>query len=168
MIELRETAARLPRITASLDQRINGYVTALEWWRRGLENTHLIYRDQTRVYPMQIEVITAKIEEIRRAVLACRSYLQQLAPQETKDLQPYACILKLGSFDYLLTELLLNLTMHLEVCAIVNQERVQLHMSIRSALPACLTSYEDTLAMLKALARKATRLGRENRLKGRA
>ncbi|MEO9027611.1 MAG: hypothetical protein ABI413_02245 [Ktedonobacteraceae bacterium] len=143
-----------PRVVAPVLVRIQGYITALERRRRRLENSNVLYRDQHRMYLMQLEAISENVDDIRRVVLGCRGYLQRLAPQETAWLKPYACILKLSSIDYLLTEILLNVAMHAEVCASVSYDRVQLHLTVRAALPAVMISYNDTVTMLIALLTK--------------
>lgn len=143
-------------VVAPVLVRIQGYITALERRRRQLENSNVLYRNQYRMYPMQLDAISSSLDDIRRVVLGCRGYLQRLDPQETARLKPYACILKLSSLDYLLTELLLNVAMHAEVCTSVNSDRIQCHLAIRAAMPAVVASYNDTVAMLAALLTKVT------------
>lgn len=152
MDNTKGVAAR--RAFASLGERLCGYVTALNRRRRSLEYISLIYRDQMRVYPIQLEAMLERLEDVRRVVLGGEAYLRRLNPQDTAQLRPYACIEKLSSLDDLLTEIVLTMAMHAEVCTTVSYHRVQLHLSIRRRLPAIVASYDDTTAMLEALAIK--------------
>lgn len=137
--------------TAIPGQRISGYVKALARRQRGLEHIDLMYQNQRRISPLQVVESIKLVESMRGVGRACRSYLEALAPQETGRLKPGACLLKLGDLDHLLTELLLNMQMHLEVCEQIHPARVQVHMVIRLSFPRCIASYEDTTAMLSAL-----------------
>lgn len=140
---------------ASTALRLGGYIQALGNRRRLLANMTAIYRDQTIIYPLQVEATLSRLIELRCVVLAARAYLTRWEPAETERFRPYACITKLGSLDYLLTEVLLNVTMFADVCQAISPDRVHLHMTIRAAFPALLTAYDDLLSQLTALVDKA-------------
>lgn len=142
------------RRNRSIAQRLNGYAQAFTNHRRRLANVSLIYREQPRIYPLQVEDTLRYLLELRRLAGAARRYLDRLEPVETQRLRPIGSITKLASVDYLLTKILLNVSQFGQVCQIVSPERTRLHIEIRGAFPALLTAYDDVAAMLGALAEK--------------
>ncbi len=146
------TTQRPPRSTAA---RLDGYAQALSHRRRYLANLTVIYRDQPSIWPSQVEASLALLTEIRAVVNAVQGYLSRIEPTETERIRPWPTIAKLGTVDYLLTEIVCNIAMFGPVCQATTPERPRLHIEIRAAFPTCLASYDDLLAQLCALADKA-------------
>lgn len=134
------------------DRRLYGYAIALIRRHRDLENISLIYRDQVRIYPIQLEAMLKKLTDMRRVVLGAQAYLRQFDPQKAAQLRPSVCIEKLANLDTLLTEIILLVAMHAEICTAVTYERVRLHLNIRHRLPLVLADYDESITMLNTLA----------------
>lgn len=134
------------------DRRLYGYAIALVRRHRDLENISLIYRDQVRIYPIQLEAMLEKLTDMRRVVLGAQAYLRQFDPQKAAQLRPSVCIEKLADLDNLLTEIILLMAMHAEICTAVNYERVHLHQHLRHRLPLVAANYAAAAAMLKTVA----------------
>lgn len=138
--------------------KLDSYAQALAGRHRRLINIAAIYRDQPAIYPLQIEASLKHLQEMREVVnLAC-AMLTGIEPAEIERIKPWALITKLGSLDYLLTEIILNVAMFAPICQAITPERTRLHIEIRSAFPALLTAYHDTLAQMAALAAKARQI----------
>jgi hypothetical protein len=138
------------RRNLSIAQRLNGYAQA----RRRLANLSLIYQEQPSIYPLQVEDTLRSLLELRRLAGAARRYLDRLEPVETQRIRPIGSITKLASVDYLLTEILLNVSQFGQVCQVISPERTRFPIEIRGAFPALLTAYDDAAAMLGARAEK--------------
>jgi hypothetical protein len=135
--------------------RLGGYAQALTCRRRVLENIATIYREQPAVYPLQVEATVTHLAEMRRVAGAAHRYLNGLEPAETQRVKPYGASAKLFSVDTLLTEMLLQVAMFADVCQSIRQERIELHIMIRSAFQVLIATYDDCIAQLAALADKA-------------
>lgn len=153
----RSIKRRQQRATWPVSRRLHGYGEALR--RRGglLDRIALIYRDQPRVYPAQIEASVDRLVETARLILAAHAYVTALPPAETQRLRPGGCVARLTSLDALLAEVIVTMTIFGEVCQTTTawNERVQLHLALRERFPALISAYADATALLLTLAEKA-------------
>lgn len=122
--------------------------------RRTLSNTTLCFRNQAAMLPLQCEAAIEQLDELRQRVCQMEEFLDTLDPAVTQRLRPYACICILSHLDHLLAEAILTIAMFAPICQSISQQRVELHLHIRSLFPRILATFEDATSQLAALMSK--------------
>ncbi len=118
-----------------------------------LDDIAVIVRDDAVLYPVQCRAILEHLAVLRTSVQRYRDYLDTLPPALTERVKPYGCIMQLASLDYRLTDAILTLAMFFPLCQSVEypQERLMLHLLLRSKFPPILTAYHAAMVQLAAL-----------------
>ena len=109
------------------------------------------FREQPAVLPLQCSEAIAHLDALRRAVYHTHDFLVLLDPEDTRRLQPWACIDKLTMLDSLLSEAILTIAMFSPICQALLPQRVELHLRIRSLFPHLHAAYQDTLSQVTVL-----------------
>lgn len=149
--ELQVPYSTTPSSSPRIAKRLSG-----QYWRLARRQStfaHILncFREQPAVLPLQCSEAIAHLDALRRAVYTTHDFLVLLDSEDTRRLQPWACIDKLTVFDSLVSEVILTMAMFTPICQSLLPQRVELHLRIRSLLPRLHATYQDTLSQLAAL-----------------
>jgi len=145
----RSTDSRRPQRT--LTACITGHYWRIAREHRSLTNIATCFIDQTAMLPLQCSEALDRLNDLRRAGQAARIFLKKLDPDTTRLLRPNGCVELLGLLDYQLTELLLYIAVLTPICQAASEERIALHLAIRSLFPRVLGTFDDVTQQLAAL-----------------
>jgi hypothetical protein len=110
---------------------------------------------QPAVLPQECQLLVDQLLVVRRQVDHCLGFLQRLPADLTEISFPAGCIARLESFSMRLFEVVLYVEMLSQVCSLVCDERIRIHMRLLALLPAIRAASDDTLTQLAAIAERA-------------
>jgi hypothetical protein len=131
--------------------QLSGHHWSLTRQRRRLVDMSIVFRDDAQLNEVQCDEAIKRLGAIRRATLCTKEFLCGLDTEMTQTFKPYGCIEALNALDYQTTRAILHLGEFAPVCQSISNERVELHLFLRSFLPCVITSFDATTRQLAIL-----------------
>jgi hypothetical protein len=136
---------------SSFNQTLALYVSWLQDHQVRLADIAQIYSHDPQIWPVQCEATIGHLQLFCSNVRSCRSILAGLSPETTRQCKPYGALEKLTALDYQCFEMQINMVMFAYICQTICEERVRLHLHIRSLFPRLEMTLDDVLSQLSVL-----------------